>query len=94
MERVLRGRLLRFLSEPQGPWDLASYTYSEDGAILVRDGLVVASGPVWEPKCALLVARSGAGDSVPLVQDSRVFTAPAASPVGKLVCVQVQGATT
>lgn len=45
MERVLRGRLLRFLSEPQGLWDAASYTYCEDGAILIRDGLVVTSGP-------------------------------------------------
>ncbi|HET9067197.1 MAG TPA: guanine deaminase [Amaricoccus sp.] len=45
MERVLRGRLLRFLSEPQGIGDTASYTYSEDGAVHIRDGLVVASGP-------------------------------------------------
>ena len=45
MERVLRGRLLRFLSEPDGLWDMASYIYCEDGAILIRDGMVVTSGP-------------------------------------------------
>jgi guanine deaminase len=45
MERVLRGRLLRFLREPQGISDSASYIYCEDGAIHVRDGLVVANGP-------------------------------------------------
>ena len=45
MERVLRGRLLRFLSEPAGLGDAASYTYCEDGAILIRDGTVVTCGP-------------------------------------------------
>ena len=45
MERVLRGRLLRFLSEPDGLGDAASYTYCEDGAILIRDGRVVTCGP-------------------------------------------------
>ena len=45
VERILRGRVLRFLSEPQGIDDAASYAYDEDGAILVRDGLVVAVGP-------------------------------------------------
>ena len=44
-ERVLRGRVLRFLSEPQGVGDAESYDYDEDGAILVRDGLVAAVGP-------------------------------------------------
>jgi guanine deaminase len=44
-ERLLRGRVLRFLAEPQGIDDTASYAYDEDGAILVRDGLVAAVGP-------------------------------------------------
>ncbi len=44
MERVLRGRVLRFLREPEGIADTASYAYDEDGAILVRDGLVAAVG--------------------------------------------------
>src|SRR3954453_21791369 len=43
-ETVLRGRVLRFLSEPAGIDDAASYAYDEDGAILVRDGRVVAVG--------------------------------------------------
>ena len=45
LSKILRGRVLRFLSEPQGIDDAASYAYDEDGAILVRDGLVAAVGP-------------------------------------------------
>ena len=48
METVLRGRVLRFLGEPAGIDDAASYAYDEDGAILVRDGLVAAVGPAAE----------------------------------------------
>jgi guanine deaminase len=48
MEKVLRGRVLRFLGEPAGIDDAASYAYDEDGAILVRDGLVAAVGPAAE----------------------------------------------
>ena len=48
MEKVLRGRVLRFLGEPSGINDAASYAYDEDGAILVRDGLVAAVGPAAE----------------------------------------------
>jgi guanine deaminase len=47
-ERLLRGRVLRFLAEPQGIEDTAAYTYDEDGAILVRGGLVAAVGPAAE----------------------------------------------
>ena len=43
-DKILRGRVLRFLSEPQGIEDRASYAYDEDGAILIRDGLVAATG--------------------------------------------------
>ena len=53
MERVLRGRVLRFLREPEGIGDAASYAYDEDGAILVRDGRVAAVGPA--------AARAGGG---------------------------------
>jgi guanine deaminase len=56
MERVLRGRLLRFLAEPAGLGDAASYSYCEDGAILVRDGLVVDIGPT-----AGVLAAAGEG---------------------------------
>jgi guanine deaminase len=48
MEKVLRGRVLRFLGEPAGIDDAGSYAYDEDGAILVRDGLVTAVGPAAE----------------------------------------------
>ena len=44
-EKILRGRVLRFLSEPAGIDDTRSYAYEEDGAILVRAGRVVAVGP-------------------------------------------------
>ena len=37
-EKILRGRVLRFLSEPAGIDDTASYAYVEDGAILVEGG--------------------------------------------------------
>ncbi|MGN6465181.1 MAG: guanine deaminase [Rhizobiaceae bacterium] len=43
-DRIIRGRLLAFLREPKGVDDAASYTYEEDGAVLVRDGKVAARG--------------------------------------------------
>ncbi|WP_424930648.1 guanine deaminase [Amaricoccus tamworthensis] len=39
---LLRGRVLSFISEPQGPDDTACYRYIEDGAILIRDGMIEA----------------------------------------------------
>ena len=51
MERVLRSRVLRFLSEPAGIEDTGSYAYDEDGAILVRDGLVAAVGDAADVLC-------------------------------------------
>ncbi|WP_297769019.1 guanine deaminase [uncultured Roseovarius sp.] len=41
---LLRGRVLSFNAEPEGPEDTAAYTYVEDGAILVADGRILASG--------------------------------------------------
>ena len=41
---LIRGRVLTFLAEPQGIDDAASYRYIEDGAVLVHDGKVVATG--------------------------------------------------
>jgi guanine deaminase len=41
---VLRGRVLTFVSEPQGVDDAASYRYYEDGAVFINDGKVVAVG--------------------------------------------------
>jgi guanine deaminase len=42
--RLIRGRTLSFLREPAGPDDFGALSYHEDGAVLVRDGLIVASG--------------------------------------------------
>lgn len=47
-DTLLRGRVLRFLREPEGIEDTGSYAYDEDGAILIRDGLVAAIGPADE----------------------------------------------
>ncbi|WIJ26231.1 guanine deaminase [Devosia sp. RR2S18] len=41
---ILRGRVLTFLSEPQGIDDIASYRYLEDGAITIAEGKIVAVG--------------------------------------------------
>lgn len=41
---ILRGRVLTFVSEPQGIDDVASYRYFEDSAISIADGKVVSVG--------------------------------------------------
>lgn len=41
---VLRGRILTFLSEPQGADDGSSYRYIEDGAVRVEDGVICSIG--------------------------------------------------
>lgn len=43
-DTLLRGRLLTFHHEPSGADDSDAYTYVEDGAVLICDGLIVASG--------------------------------------------------
>ena len=43
-EKLLRGRVLSFLDEPDGVEDQSVYRYCEDGALLIRDGMIVASG--------------------------------------------------
>ncbi len=43
-ELLIRGRLLTFRDTPAGPDDTASYSYVEDGAVLVRDGRIVSVG--------------------------------------------------
>ncbi|MDB5589217.1 MAG: guaD [Devosia sp.] len=40
--KILRGRVLTFVSEPQGLDDAASYHYLEDGAVVIADGKIVA----------------------------------------------------
>ncbi|MCX2724647.1 guanine deaminase [Roseibium salinum] len=41
---LLRGRLLSFRSEPQGPDDTASFDYIEDGALLIENGMIRRRG--------------------------------------------------
>ncbi|MDR2311357.1 MAG: guanine deaminase [Brucellaceae bacterium] len=43
-QRLIRGRVLSFIREPQGISDTASYIYYEDGALLVENGLIKAVG--------------------------------------------------
>ncbi len=43
-ERLIRGRLLSFKRAPESADDYDSCTYVMDGAVLVRDGVIVASG--------------------------------------------------
>jgi guanine deaminase len=47
-QRVLRGRLLTFHREPQTGDDTAAYTYLEDGALLIRDGIIAQTGSFAE----------------------------------------------
>lgn len=42
---LLRGRTLSFLRRPEGISDEASFTYEEDGALLLRGGKITAAGP-------------------------------------------------
>jgi len=42
--KILRGRVLSFRAEPQTPDDTQSFDYIEDGALIVSDGLIEASG--------------------------------------------------
>lgn len=42
--RLLRGRILTFRSRPESADDHESYAYFEDGAVLIRDGLISAVG--------------------------------------------------
>ncbi|MEO6015298.1 MAG: guanine deaminase [Devosia sp.] len=49
--KVLRGRVLSFISEPQGIDDTASYRYIEDGAVVVGGGKIIMVGE-FNPKAA------------------------------------------
>lgn len=42
--RIIRGRTLSFLREPIGPDDDDAYVYRTDGALAVRDGMILAAG--------------------------------------------------
>ncbi|RYE09084.1 MAG: guanine deaminase [Hyphomicrobiales bacterium] len=43
--RLLRGRVLSFVSEPQGLDDTDSYRYWDDGEVEIEDGKIVSVGP-------------------------------------------------
>ena len=45
---LLRGRILTFHAEPSSDQDTDAYTYLEDGAILMSDGLIEATGEFAE----------------------------------------------
>ncbi|MES0826993.1 guanine deaminase [Ruegeria sp. SCP11] len=47
-QRLLRGRLLTFHREPQNGEDSDAYTYLEDGALLIQDGIIQDTGPYAE----------------------------------------------
>jgi len=51
---LLRGRLLSFITEPEGPDDRASYRYAEDGGLLIADGRISAMG-----EYAVVAAKAG-----------------------------------
>jgi guanine deaminase len=46
--RILRGRTLSFHRRPESLGDTASYTYREDGALLVHGGMIIAEGDYAE----------------------------------------------
>ncbi|MDZ5695772.1 guanine deaminase [Chelativorans sp. M5D2P16] len=50
--KLIRGRLLTFLAEPQAADDGASYRFEEDGAVLVEGGIIRAAGAFAEVKAA------------------------------------------
>ena len=43
-QQILRGRVLSFTRQPEGADDHTAYTYIEDGAILISDGLIKTVG--------------------------------------------------
>jgi serine/threonine-protein kinase len=54
--------------------------------------LVVARGPVWEPRRGLALAGRGA-EPTPLALEPRAYSAPSVAPGGRLLCVQAHGVT-
>ncbi|MBY0312551.1 MAG: protein kinase [Phycisphaerales bacterium] len=54
--------------------------------------LVVAHGPVWEPRCQIMISARE-GEPRAIISDAKPFCAPAIAPSGRLLAVQVQGAT-
>ncbi len=50
--KLLRGRVLDFVAEPQGIDDTDSYRYFEDGAVLIEGGKIIACGAYGDVKPA------------------------------------------
>ena len=57
--KLLRGRVLSFTSEPQGPEDTDAFDYVEDGALIIVDGMIEAVGTFDD-----LSARAGGAEVV------------------------------
>lgn len=57
--RLLRGRVLSFLREPEGPDDTGAFRYHEDGAVLIDAGRIEAAG-----EHAAVAARAGAAEHI------------------------------
>jgi len=62
--KILRGRVLTFISEPTGPDDHASYRYIEDGAVVVDAGKIVSAGP-WNDALKLVAPKAEVIDHRP-----------------------------
>ncbi|RDE09078.1 guanine deaminase [Pelagibacterium lacus] len=62
--RILRGRVLTFVSEPNGPDDHESYRYIEDGAVVVEEGRIVSVG-AWDAGLALVAPKADVIDHRP-----------------------------
>ena len=62
--KILRGRVLTFVSEPSGPTDHESYRYIEDGALLVDGGKIVSVG-AWSDALKLVAPRAEIVDHRP-----------------------------
>lgn len=55
--KILRGRVLTFVAEPEGPDDHASYRYIEDGAVVVDQGKIVSVGE-WNDALRLTASKA------------------------------------
>jgi guanine deaminase len=62
--KILRGRVLTFVSEPNGADDHDSYRYIEDGAVLVNGGKIVSVGE-WSDALKLAAPRAEVIDHRP-----------------------------
>lgn len=62
--KILRGRVLTFISEPHGPDDHAAYRYIEDGAVVIADGKIVAVGE-WSDALSLALPKAEIVDHRP-----------------------------